>query len=235
MEDKQGYAREFISSDQFKITHDAEIALTGATEGEPGVIIIAGTGSIAFGKNARGEVGRAGGWGYIFGDEGGAFDIVRQALRAALAMEEGWGPETSLREILLAQTGLQTANKLLHHWYGHLNRSETAKLALYVARAAGQGDRVAACLIQDAGRNLAQYAVHVFRLLFREGEKALIARVGGVFESVLLTESLQRELQKQVDQRSILPLMPPAAGALVEAMRLAGNMARISAVPPIKT
>lgn len=89
--DKEAYSREFIRSKSFKITHDAEIALTGATAGDPGVIVIAGTGSIAFGKNANGTTKRAGGWGYAFGDEGGAFDVAKQALRAALAMEEGWG------------------------------------------------------------------------------------------------------------------------------------------------
>src|SRR5882724_8342901 len=109
-EDKEPYVRELIRSERYKITHDAEIALTGATAGEPGIIIIAGTGSMAFGSNARGETARAGGWGYIFGDEGGAFDLARRALRAALEQEEGWGAETSLRQLLLEETGAASAN-----------------------------------------------------------------------------------------------------------------------------
>ena len=66
-EDKDQYARELIRSAQYKITHDAEIALSGAMPDEAGIIAIAGTGSMIFGRNHRGETARAGGWGYIYG------------------------------------------------------------------------------------------------------------------------------------------------------------------------
>src|SRR5437764_3315818 len=92
------------------VTNDAVSALAGATASGQGIITIAGTGSIAFGRNASGRTARAGGWGYIFGDEGSGFDIVRQALRAALRMEEGWGPSTRLREVLIEATGSRDAN-----------------------------------------------------------------------------------------------------------------------------
>ena len=59
------------------------------------MICIAGTGSIAYGRNAARKFARVGGWGYIFGDEGGGFDLTRQALRAILRHEEGWGPQNS--------------------------------------------------------------------------------------------------------------------------------------------
>ena len=115
--DKEAILREIISSDQTIVTDDALIALSGATAGQPGIIAIAGTGSIAFGRSAAGQTARAGGWGYIFGDEGGAFDIVRQALRAALRFEEGWGPSTALRPALLGASGARDANDLLHRFY----------------------------------------------------------------------------------------------------------------------
>ena len=82
---------ELLSAVHLSVSHDALIAYVGACGGEPGVVVIAGTGSIAFGRGSDGREARAGGWGYVFGDEGGAFDIVRQALRAALRFEEGWG------------------------------------------------------------------------------------------------------------------------------------------------
>jgi N-acetylglucosamine kinase-like BadF-type ATPase len=91
-EDKAGLLHEVFESEHLLVTHDGQIALAGATGGAPGIIVIAGTGSFAFGENARSETARAGGWGYIYGDEGGGFDIVRQSLRAALAEHEGWGP-----------------------------------------------------------------------------------------------------------------------------------------------
>ena len=99
------------------MTNDAAVALTGATAGGQGIIVIAGTGSIALGRDTAGRVVRAAGWGYIYGDEGSAFDIARQALRAALRMEEGWGPETSLRRVLLGATGVSTMNEVLHLFY----------------------------------------------------------------------------------------------------------------------
>src|SRR5208283_3215279 len=89
----------------------------GATGGKPGVVVIAGTGSIAFGENALGETARAGGWGYIFGDEGGGFDIVRQALRAVLSEHEGWGPRTALTPALLEATDTAHAKETLHRLY----------------------------------------------------------------------------------------------------------------------
>ena len=82
-DDKDALARELIRAEHYLITHDAHIALAGATGGGPGIITIAGTGSIAFGRNAAGQIARAGGWGYVFGDEGSGFDLVRQSLRRA--------------------------------------------------------------------------------------------------------------------------------------------------------
>src|SRR5216684_250971 len=115
--DKESIVNEILSSERTLVTHDGLIALSGATAGQPGLITIAGTGSFAFGRNAAGQMARAGGWGYIFGDEGGGFFITRQALRAALRFEEGWGPATSLRSALLAETGAMDANDLLHRFY----------------------------------------------------------------------------------------------------------------------
>jgi N-acetylglucosamine kinase-like BadF-type ATPase len=88
-----------------EVTNDAVIALAGASAGGPGIITISGTGSIALGRNAEGRGARAGGWGYVFGDEGSGFDVARQAVRAALRMEEGWGPATCLRGVLMEAAG----------------------------------------------------------------------------------------------------------------------------------
>ena len=141
--DKGALVRELLSADRLLVTDDALVALVGACAGEPGLITIAGTGSIAYGRNAEGRIARAGGWGHIFGDEGGAFDIVRQALRAALRYEEGWGPDTQLRPILLSATGSANANELMHLWYtAEWPRSRVATLAKLVDEASSDGDEV---------------------------------------------------------------------------------------------
>ncbi len=140
--DKQNILHEILRCGRITVTHDALIALAGATGGEPGIVAIAGTGSIAFGRNAAGQTARAGGWGYIFGDEGGAFDIARQALRAALRFEEGWGPPTSLRQVLLDATGAGTVNDALHCFYtDEFPRDRIATIAPAIDQAAAAAMR----------------------------------------------------------------------------------------------
>ena len=134
-QDKETYVRELIPSTHYRITHDAEIALEGATEGLPGIIVIAGTGSMAFGRNGEGESARAGGWGYAFGDEGGAFYLARQALRAALAFEEGWGPPTKLYKKLLEAAEANSADQILRRFYAGQPRSVMASYAALARRA----------------------------------------------------------------------------------------------------
>ena len=141
-DDKEALAKETIHAERYLITHDAHIALAGATGGEPGIIVIAGTGSMVFGRNAAGVTARAGGWGYVFGDEGGAFDLVRQALRAVLRNEEGWGPPTALREALLQASGARDGNHLLHLLYtDEYPRDRVAGWANLVDQAARDGRR----------------------------------------------------------------------------------------------
>jgi N-acetylglucosamine kinase-like BadF-type ATPase len=149
--DKDSLAREVVQAAKYEITTDALIALNGATAGEPGVIAIGGTGSIAFGRDAAGKTARAGGWGYSFGDEGGAFDVVRQALRAALRNAEGWGPETALGGILREATGAADMNTLLHRFYTpDYPRARIASYAKLVDQAAKRGDPVARDIMNAA-------------------------------------------------------------------------------------
>ena len=132
-DDKASLVREVVQADRMLVTHDAAIALAGATGGAPGVVVISGTGSIAFGENARGETARSGGWGFVFGDEGSAFDIARQALRAIMREYEGWGARTALTPALLEATGCADANEMLHRFYTpEWPRSRVAKLAQMV-------------------------------------------------------------------------------------------------------
>ncbi len=230
-EDKEASLRELVRSQKYKITHDAEIALTGAHAGEPGIIVIAGTGSMAFGRNAAGVMARAGGWGYIFGDEGGAFDLARRALRAALQYEEGWGPPTTLREMLLQATGASGANALMHRFYNDFSRSSIAALAPLVTQAAEQDDRAAIELIQEACRELASFAQGVYAQLFHAQKPVPVAYIGGVFRSVPMRDNFARQIQEVIGCQIRAPIFGPAAGALIEALQLDGNRSRLSAVP----
>jgi len=231
-EDKEAFSRELIRSGQYKITHDAEIALSGAIAGEPGIIVIAGTGSMVFGRNAEGKTGRAGGWGHVFGDEGGAFGIIRRALRAALQYEEGWGPPTILRDALLKETGAATANELLHLFYTQdYPHRRVASLGPLVTRAAETGDAVALQILDIAAAELARFAKGVHQQLFREGEKVPLAYVGGAFQSAPLLVNFARRVCDAIASRVAPPRLNPAAGALLDALRMDGNEAEVSGVP----
>jgi len=233
-EDKSAYARELITSPLIKVTHDAEIALTGATEGDPGIIIIAGTGSIAFGRNAEGRIARAGGWGYLFGDEGGAFDITRRALRAALRYEEGWGPATLLHKYLLEATNAPTANDLLHRFYTQ-PRHQIAAFATLVTDCAETGDAVAHGILIESAHLLTSYITGVYRNLFPAAESVPVAHVGGVFRSDPLRHALVEEIRTTLGCRAIYPRLSPAAGAVLEALRLDGNTSKLTGIPPTKS
>jgi len=235
-EDKQPILAELLRTRQLIVTTDALIALAGATAGQPGIITIAGTGSIAFGRNAAGRAARAGGWGYIFGDEGGGFDIARQALRAALRQEEGWGTATVLHRVLLDATGALSANDLLHRFYTtEWPRDRVATLAKLVDEAARAGDAVAAGILENAAQQLAALAAMVRWQLFEPAEPARVAYIGGLFRSRILLERYSALVELEAGNRCGAPVYGPAAGALLEAYRAAELTPSLSNLPEVKT
>ncbi len=224
--DKQSILEEMLRAERLIVTTDASIALTGATAGEPGIIVIAGTGSIAFGRNAEGRTARAGGWGYVFGDEGGGFDIARQALRAFLRAEEGWGPATALGDALLGATGASSANDLLHRFYTtDFPRPRIASYAKLVDEAARAGDAVARGILEDAAARLAGFADAV-AVALGFGASRDLAHIGGVFRSDIV-----RERFSALAGGSHEPRHGPAAGALIEAYRAAGLRPVLTQLP----
>jgi len=230
---KEAAVRELVKARHYVITHDAAIALTGALGGEPGVIVIAGTGSMAFGRDGAGRSARAGGWGYAFGDEGGAFDLVRQALRAALRQEEGWGPATVLRELLLGASEARDANDLMHRFYtDEWPRERIASLAPVVDQAAGGGDVVAQEILRAAGQSLAALAGIVRGQLFGRQDAMTVSYSGGVFSSPLVLERFRMLVELEDGNRVEAPVHCPAAGALIEAYRAAGVACLPVTVPP---
>jgi N-acetylglucosamine kinase len=204
----------------FLLTTDAVVALAGATPNGQGIIVIAGTGSISYGRNAEGRAARAGGWGYIFGDEGAAFDIGRQALRAALRMEEGWGPPTNLREILLEATESTSANDMLHRFYTpDWPRSRVATLAPLIDSAAAAGDPVAVQIMHNAAQELALLAASVRGQLWSADAPVFVAHIGGVFQSAMLMERFRTLVTLDGSTTCGEPLHGPAVGGLLEAYR----------------
>ncbi|MBL8228426.1 MAG: ATPase [Bryobacterales bacterium] len=230
--DKQALLSEVLRTEKLFVTHDALIALSGATAGQPGIIVISGTGSISFGRNAAGKSARAGGWGFAFGDEGGGYDLTRQALRASLRYEEGWGPATALHGALLAATGAANANDLLHRFYTvDYPRPKIASFSKLVDQTAMDGDTVAREILHTAAQQLAMFAGAVRRQLFQDGEPARVAYIGGVWHSDLLRERFRQLVELEDGNTVGSPTYGPAAGALIEAYRADGRTIELTDVP----
>ena len=221
-DDKREILEELLPAERLIVATDAEITLAGATATGRGIIVIAGTGSIAFGRNDVGATARAGGWGYLFGDEGSAFDIVRQALRAALRMEEGWGPRTALRQTLLEATGAISANEALHLFYTlEWPRDRIAALAPLIDAAAVSGDKVAGELLHYAALQMATLVASVQRQLWARDTAVEVAFAGGVFQSGTIRDRF-RELVELEPATQCGPARHSAVeGALLEAYRAA--------------
>jgi N-acetylglucosamine kinase-like BadF-type ATPase len=234
-EDKETLIRYILRTERLRVVTDGEIALTGALAGKPGIIVISGTGSLCLGRNLEKKLARAGGWGYVFGDEGSAFDIARQATRAALRFEEGWGPKTALHPLLLEATNQPTANAMLHAFYSDAwPRSRVAQLAVLVDNAVGTGDAVAAAIMEQAAQSLSMFAACVRQQVLNSPEDVLVSYTGGAFQSGVLLARFKQFVQLSgcvcVD-----PILDPAGGALLEAFQLCGiDLANLK-IPHVKT
>lgn len=219
-DDKRKIIHRLIRADSYDVTTDAHIALYGAVGDRAGAIVIAGTGSIALSRGTTGQIWRAGGWGYVFGDEGSGFDIARQALRASLQSEEGWAPETSMRAALLSATGASNANELLHRWYGgEFSRNQTATWSQLVDAAAAQGDEAAHSILDRAGKDLARLAAAAVKMASIKQGNAVICPVGGVFGSRHISASFASALEDTVSVAPTNAEAVPEIGALRAATR----------------
>ena len=199
-----------------QLVTDFRAALAGALDGDAGVVIIAGTGSIAVGVNESGEEERSGGWGPAFSDEGSAFDIAKRALRAVTDSFDGRSPSTTLTDRVCQRLGIASAIDLPGVIYnGDSEPVEIASLAQVVSEAAGAGDQVAQQILAEAGSELGQLVVSVIEKLGMQSDAFGVAYVGSVFSSgeyVLkaFTEKVARAAPG-ADVRP--PLFPPAVGA----------------------
>jgi N-acetylmuramic acid 6-phosphate etherase len=138
------------------VVNDAQLLLAAGTPDGWGIALVAGTGSIAFGRTPEGRLGRAGGWGFLLGDEGSAYALVINALQEVAHAADGRGPPTVLTERLLYATGGQRPMDLIPAVYrGGWDRAALAGLAPIILDAAGQGDEVAGRIAAQGAHQLA--------------------------------------------------------------------------------
>jgi N-acetylglucosamine kinase-like BadF-type ATPase len=167
------------------IANDARIAFVAGSPARVGVAIVCGTGSIAWGQNAAGEIARSGGWGWPLGDEGSGFWIGLAALRCVLRASDGRGSATALEAPLLSHfaiTGVEELVRTVHE--GELPRHRIAVFARQVAETAADGDEVARGILREAASELADAARSVRKRLGLGTEAYDIVLGGGTFSAV---------------------------------------------------
>ncbi len=216
------------------IVNDAELILAAGTPAGWGVGLICGTGSIALGRAADGRMARAGGWGYLLGDEGSGYDVGRAALRAVMRSYDGRNPQTALTPAVLAHWGLTAPPDLVTRVYQPpLHPADLAALAMVVETTAAQGDEVARGILREAGGELALAARAVIRGL-NLPEPTPCALAGGVIIKGQAMQALflaaAEALGLQLDP--VTPVVEPAQGALRLARWLVESVESLSPREP---
>jgi N-acetylglucosamine kinase-like BadF-type ATPase len=222
--------RRIADKSRVVVVNDALIALVAGAGEAPGIVIIAGTGSIVYGRNARYEAARAGGWGHIIGDEGSGYWIGREALAAVMRAVDGRGPATRLIEDVLAHFNISDTSRLPRIVYDReVPRMSVAALGPIVQRAHELGDAVATRILERAADELTLGAHSVAEKLEMRGDAFLFVLAGGVFPVVpWLRDEVTRRLIEVAPRCQIRSLgQEPARGAVHLALAEARGGARI--------
>ena len=176
------------------VVHDSRLLLA-AGNASTGVAVIAGTGSAAWGRNADGGEARAGGWGYLLGDEGSGYWLGREAVRHSLRRMNQGLPVDQLTAALLASCGADTPNRLIAQFHSpDTGRRFWAQQARHVVEAAAAGHPASQELLEQAGRDLAALALQVLQQLGIPGPVILGSGLG--MNVVPLQEAFRRHLAK---------------------------------------
>lgn len=199
------------------VTTDIEVALAGAFGGGPGIVISAGTGSVAVGRDAEGGLHRAGGYGWQMGDEGSGYAIGRAALGAVSRSVDGRSPETRLKARVLEATRSADFDALVR-WAATAGPAEVASLAPPALEVATAGDIVAQGIADYAARELSQLAVHILPRIGGDGPVP-VALSGGL----LANDALKRAVLSRLADEPRLAVRDQPVDAVAGALWIAAR------------
>ena len=205
-------------AERVAVLSDGETALFGALGGGPGILVIAGTGSVAYGRGEDGRVERCGGWGMLLGDEGGGYEIARAGLRAALLSVDGRGPQTQLLPVLLQVLGLAVP-EAIPPWISRAEKSEVALLAVQVLQLSAQGDKVALEIVTEAALDLAAHVDALVERLRPWSRPPPIVLHGGVARDPVFSNQILRVLNARPQPVRIVPSAADAVRGALEYAR----------------
>jgi len=202
------------------VVTDAEIALFGTTMGKPGLVVIAGTGSICLGRNEKGETAISGGWGPLAGDEGGGVGIAQAALHVVAKASDGRGRQTALSAQAAEYFRASGPENLIVAIYSpQVDNMRIAGFAKLVVETALAGDPAAIEILTDAGRELGVAACAVIEKLRLGDQKIPIGCVGSVFlAGKLLTDPMLEVVHRAAPYAFLTqPLVQPSNAAALMA------------------
>ena len=207
------------------IVGDMVTAHAGALAGEAGVLALAGTGSSILGVGADGTRIKVGGWGPVYGDEGSAYGIAQNCLRAAAKSFDGRGRKTALLSAITSALGLKTFSETVGRIYVEKMESrEIAGLCRAAYEVAEKGDEEAIKIFRQAGEELAESVAAALRRLNLTETEAKISYQGSVLEScALVREKFAESLKKDFPKAEIVPpLFKPVVGAFLIGCKVSG-------------
>ncbi len=207
-----------IIFNSFRVESDARIALEGAFSGGPGCILIAGTGSIIFGKDTNGNIFRSGGYGRIIGDEGGGYSMGKKALQALSKYYDGRGLPTVIEKLLKTKHNISSPEDLIK--LVHRSEFNIASVALSVIQAAGEGDEIANKIIDEESEELVLLISSMIKKLnLKNLNLCLLGSLidNDNFYSLTLREKISG-ISDEIELRK--PEHPPEIGAILLAQKL---------------
>ena len=203
---------------------DAEAAFYAAFGEGIGILLVAGTGSVAWGRNQEGQEGRVGGWGTLLGDEGSGYAIGLDSLRRVARNVDGRSPETQLLGAILAHLGMESAEDLIG-WAAQAEKAEIAALAPVVADSERRGDSAAGEILVKAGEELIGHVLTVVTKLGPWTFPPRVALAGGLLER---GGSLRRAVEVALSEHH-LQVLPDDVDAALGAARKARETAEEAA------
>lgn len=225
-----GVMRRLGFRDHTLIVNDALIALVAGAGVPAGLVLVAGTGSIAYGVNEAGAAARSGGWGPVLADEGSGYWIGRKGLVAVMRQADGRGPRTALTALVLEHLGLTKTDQLVNEIYESAERRQfVATLGPLVEAARTAGDVVAGEIMREAAQELVLAAASVITRLDMRGDVFPIFLSGGMFRSIPALEADVSTRLADVAPRATASRLSaePAQGAVHLALAEAAGKARI--------
>jgi len=215
-------ARELLPGARVDSVSDACAALASGTFGGPGLVVVSGTGSVAMSLDDRGRVVHRGGWGPLLGDDGSAYRIGLDALRAFARAADGYPPQTQLLTAVREELSLGEPRELFDAAYdGTLDRIAIARLAPLVADVAAQGDAVAEAIVQAAAEALGRLVeVTAQESELHGSHRRVVLSGGALLAGGRLAECLSARLGEILPGYAVIrPAVQPVVGAFAMALR----------------